>query len=222
MGRKAVKPILKFKDMYVFNGHQAKKQYALSFDGDNDYVNVPDISYSGAFSFEVVIKKDDAIGTIIQSLLNHQNTLIYFGYNDFRLFANNVNIGEGISNFPTIPNNVYYSLCVTFGGDKIGRYYHNGQFIFASPEYPSYTPTLNGIKIGAGWNFLKADFKDMRIWNTVRTAQQIQENMNKKLTGSELGLVAYYDFSEGVGDTLFDKSPNANHGTIYGATWVEL
>ena len=34
------------------------------------------------------------------------------------------------------------------------------------------------------------------------------------------GLVAYWDFNEGSGNILHDKSGNGNDGTIYGAKWV--
>jgi hypothetical protein len=33
--------------------------------------------------------------------------------------------------------------------------------------------------------------------------------------------VALWHFDEGVGDTVYDSSPNGNNGVIYGATWVD-
>ncbi len=38
--------------------------------------------------------------------------------------------------------------------------------------------------------------------------------MNKKLTGNEIGLVAYYKMDEGAGVTVKDSSPNSNTGTL--------
>jgi len=35
------------------------------------------------------------------------------------------------------------------------------------------------------------------------------------------GLVAYWSFDEGTGNTVYDLSGNGNHGTIYGAKWVQ-
>jgi hypothetical protein len=35
------------------------------------------------------------------------------------------------------------------------------------------------------------------------------------------GLVAYYTFDEGSGSKAYDTTPYNNHGTIYGATWVD-
>ncbi|MES2776035.1 MAG: LamG-like jellyroll fold domain-containing protein [Bacteroidota bacterium] len=39
---------------------------------------------------------------------------------------------------------------------------------------------------------------EMRIWKTSRTATEIQQNMNKELSGAQPGLAAYYKFNEGV------------------------
>ena len=46
--------------------------------------------------------------------------------------------------------------------------------------------------------------------------------MDSSLTGSETGLVAYYNFNTGTGDTLFDLSNNEHHGTLIGGPeWVD-
>jgi len=37
---------------------------------------------------------------------------------------------------------------------------------------------------------------------------------------TDIGLMAYWNFNEGNGDILHDRSENKNHGTIYGATWT--
>ena len=37
--------------------------------------------------------------------------------------------------------------------------------------------------------------------------------------GNEAGLVALWDFEEGSGNTIFDKSVFLNDGTIFGATY---
>ena len=61
------------------------------------------------------------------------------------------------------------------------------------------------------------------------TQQQIQANMNVELSGSETGLVAYYDFNEGSGQIAGDSSASGNDsmlGTSSAAdsadpTWVD-
>jgi hypothetical protein len=47
--------------------------------------------------------------------------------------------------------------------------------------------------------------------------------MYKQLTGTESGLAAYWQFSEGTGNTTFDKTVNANNGTLFGGVqWTDI
>jgi hypothetical protein len=61
---------------------------------------------------------------------------------------------------------------------------------------------------------------EVRVWNIARSETEIQSSMNTPLTGSESGLVAYYDFEEGVEfadntslTKIFDKA-GSNDGTL--------
>jgi hypothetical protein len=45
------------------------------------------------------------------------------------------------------------------------------------------------------------DIDEVRIWNIARTREQIQNDMHWELSGSEPGLVAYYKFNEGSGQS---------------------
>lgn len=61
---------------------------------------------------------------------------------------------------------------------------------------------------------------ELRVWNVARTADEIVATMNTELTGKEEGLVAYYNFNQGIagGDnstvtTLMDQA-GKNNGTL--------
>jgi hypothetical protein len=62
---------------------------------------------------------------------------------------------------------------------------------------------------------------DFRIWNYIRTQEEIQADMNQEVTGVEEGLVGYWRFNEGEGTTAYDLSPYENHGTITDAIWIK-
>lgn len=63
--------------------------------------------------------------------------------------------------------------------------------------------------------FLDGRVSDFRIWSTVRTAQQIRDNMNQQLVGNEANLVGYWKLN---GD-FNDSTANANNLTAQaGAT----
>ncbi len=73
---------------------------------------------------------------------------------------------------------------------------------------------------GALPNF-RGQLDEVRIWNIARTEGEIQANMNQELSGTETGLVGYWKFNEGSGNTVYDSSPNNNDGTLYGGTsWI--
>lgn len=90
-----------------------------------------------------------------------------------------------------IQNQIYYGS----GGIAIGR---DGD---SSGQY------FNGI------------IQEFRIWNTVRTDQEILDNYNVKLTGTESGLIGYWQLLESSGSTAVDLTGN-NNGVIYNPNWV--
>jgi len=92
----------------------------------------------------------------------------------------------------------------------------------------SYTATNVDLSSWSGFyfnNYGNSDWqfdsclKNITIYNRALTQQEIQDTMNKTLTGSEDGLVAYYPLSEGTGSVAYDKTLNGNNGVINGATW---
>ncbi|MBM3240340.1 hypothetical protein FJZ31_29000 [Candidatus Poribacteria bacterium] len=52
---------------------------------------------------------------------------------------------------------------------------------------------------------------EVRIWNIVRTQEEIQQKICKPLKGNENGLVGYWTFDDA---TANDHSPSKNHGTL--------
>ena len=62
---------------------------------------------------------------------------------------------------------------------------------------------------------------EMRIWNISRSGTDIANNNRRRLSGSEPGLVSYYKFNEGSGNTAKDfntsrAADKRNDATIYG------
>ena len=65
------------------------------------------------------------------------------------------------------------------------------------------------------WGFKYKGYMDeVRIWKTVRTANEIRTNMCRKLTGAEANLISYYNFNDGTGLTLSNKVTGAESGTL--------
>jgi len=65
---------------------------------------------------------------------------------------------------------------------------------------------------------------EFQVWNVARSASDIAGSMSKTLTGTETGLVGYWQFNESSGTTAADSVTAAGHtahaGTLSAATFV--
>ncbi|GGF63918.1 BNR-4 repeat-containing protein [Wenyingzhuangia marina] len=92
-----------------------------------------------------------------------------------------------------------------------------------SEEVPAMLPFDSGLYIG--WDAATNDrtiqgyFDEVRVWTTERTAQEIVDNKNKKLTGSETGLYGYWNFDDQA-NVATDQTSNHLDGIINGGTYV--
>lgn len=100
--------------------------------------------------------------------------------------------------------------------------YVNGKW---ETQYSSFNnnPSVNTCRIGvlyyngglASGTYFVGNIDEVRIWNTARTQAQIKANMYRHLTGSESGLVSYYNMNDGSGTTVTDsKTGGAYPGTL--------
>ena len=111
------------------------------------------------------------------------------------------------------------------------RFYMNGvarpngideQFYIGGPTIGGGAPVIGNIVSSGYWPFgasvLRGRMSDLRIWNKVRTANDIQCSYNHRLLGSEAGLIGYWPMDEGTGTQIGDLSPNDNDGTFSSGT----
>ncbi|HSH17241.1 MAG TPA: LamG domain-containing protein, partial [Verrucomicrobiae bacterium] len=71
---------------------------------------------------------------------------------------------------------------------------------------------------GSGVNFFRGELDEFRVWNVVRSPEQIAANLNARLAGNEAGLVACYRMDEASGTALVDATTPANNGTLFNGT----
>lgn len=57
---------------------------------------------------------------------------------------------------------------------------------------------------------------EVRIWNKVRSPSEIENDLHRRLGGSEPGLLAYWRFDETSEDTVQDQTKNGNSGVLGG------
>lgn len=78
---------------------------------------------------------------------------------------------------------------------------------------------------GGESNPLGGQLDELRIWNQVRTHEQITDSMNTYLTGREPGLIGYWRFDVGSGQVVVDRTAYAHDATFNAPsgqsnTWV--
>ncbi|NQT65839.1 MAG: hypothetical protein HQ554_06640, partial [FCB group bacterium] len=191
----------------------------LDFDGTDDYVSIPPNASlnNSLFTVEFWLKLDDTPsswdGIIDKGRYSAGNEWY------FVTIKNNLGGMFGILGVGEIwfglNDNGWHHVAGTYDGTTM-KVYVDG-LLNSITLTGSYTPSTNAIRIGqtlSGQNPANITIDEIRIWNYARTSEQICENMCKSLTGTESGLVAYFNFDNTSGTVLQDLSPNANDGTL--------
>ncbi len=65
--------------------------------------------------------------------------------------------------------------------------------------------------------FFNGQIEEVRLWNYSRTEPEIRNDMCHRLTGTENGLIGYWEMNSGAGNALQGSSPNALGGTLQNA-----
>jgi len=103
--------------------------------------------------------------------------------------------------------------------DKL-KIYLNGVLESTSSVFTSSYSNNTSLYIGARGDDQSVNdhvvVDEVRIWDVARTGTEINAAKDVCLSGSETGLVAYYDFEGLTSSIVLDKSSNANNGNIVG------
>jgi len=79
---------------------------------------------------------------------------------------------------------------------------------------------LGRISDPSNGEYFAGTMDEVRIWNYARTATQINNQKDQELQGNESGLIAYYDFNQGIAggnnstETTLNDGANSNDGTL--------
>jgi len=198
--------------------------YALSFNGTNQYVNIPDansLDMTTNYTLECWFKADSfgAAGNL-RGLIDKYQTSGSCGYL-LRLNGTELEFDELKTSGLSLQTGQWYHVAaVNVGGTR--HLYVNGVEKTISGTGYTVVANTNDLRLGCDYSnrYFAGQLDEVRIWNTVRTQAQIQDAMHQGLAGSETGLVAYYRFNQGGGTSLPDATANANTGTLVNTpTW---
>ncbi len=144
------------------------------------------------------------------------------------------NIGNGSWNELNSPTgvlslNTWQHVSATYDGSTM-IIYVDGEEVASEPKSISFSSPNSNLTIGNSSNFSNRYFvgtiDEVRVWDVARSQAEIQATMSNCLSGSEIGLAAYYQFEDGAGNEFVsDISPNANTGIIQNmdvnTAWVD-
>jgi hypothetical protein len=214
----------RYNPSYIVN----PTQKWLAFDGVNDHITVPaDVWFSGGdFTIESWVYLDD---------YNSYAKVIDFGNGQFNdtvslctsylqtgmpliQIINNGGTPVSLQSPEAIPLNTWAHLAATLSGTSL-KLYINGNEV-ASTTVSELPNNVNrkinyiGKSNTATDSHLKGKLDEIRVWSVARTAEEIQLNLGKQLTGNETGLIGYWPLDERTGTTASDSSSSAKNGTL--------
>lgn len=222
------KPILMLSAVLMFSLTSRSQGHSLDFDGaTSNYVALPTFQPSGSYTKEAWIRA--------RSFSAFSNNIISGSTNAF--WAPNGNLSSGhnfnyftVSDGATMNLNQWYHVAVTYdAGTNTMILYKDGVQVATGNPVGAYSETVqyigaynDGSSIAYLWD---GQIDEVRIWNVVRTPTEIANSANCLLTRDEFGLLAYFDFEQGIAGgsnpseiTLINKSDRCfqQDGTLIG------
>lgn len=192
--------------------------FALQFDGIDNWVEVPQsqflIDNIDGFDHDIIVEASTAYPTGVRSTLWSTGT---YEVNDIAFYGQFDNLGVRTYMRSGGAHVVGYFL--TDKPDIIkSEFRGSNHLIYVNDAYKigltNTNRTNSKLRIG-GYFDRKVDAPNFFFFNG--------RIYDFKIIQQPTGVVLLdYDFTTGSGNTLFDKSGNNNHGTIYGAQWVEI
>jgi len=217
---------------------------ALSFDGVDDYVEVPDsasLNPTNAITVMAWIKPVYFVGSGNDPIVDKAYTSHTDPYYQYHLGLRGYGYSAGgvlpgIYSFQLSVGGTLYSvnsgedtydldewnfIVGTYDGETL-KLYRNGVLINTNEEpsgpIDTYPTDLYIAKFRNYDFYLPGTIDEVRIYNRALSEEEIVQLFQ----GGHVwkGLVLWLRFDEGSGTTAGDSSGYGNHGTIYGATWT--
>lgn len=194
--------------------------WALDFDGSNDYVNTDiDINHTEIpqFSFEAWVYPTRQNHTSRQAIFSHDDCCYDRG---LVIEANStqwsISIGDANWDITDIELNQWQHVAVVYDHSQTSaKFYLNGvEYVYSGST--NFSTSADSLYIGENPNYaepFQGQMDEIRVWNDVRTATELQENMCGEVTGQS-NLIAYYQITDGSGSSLSDNSSHSNTATL--------
>ena len=221
--------------------HAIGEESALYFNGENSCLTCaasPSYNLTGEFTIEAWIKPTDngvQSGLNTGNIIDKSKILIYFiyshpYYNKKSLCLKMKHVDGTTSRVLSTENSVkldeWQHIAVTFNADSIVKIYFDGieqeLDIKTQPTGMVENNSDEDLIIGSSANhFSTFDgiIDEVRIWNYVRSAEEVQSEMNRSLNNDVPNLIGYWKMDEGCGETTKDEVSYENNGMLTDTQW---
>ena len=211
----------KLVSIYIFCSILYSQDFSVRFDGINDYAYIldhPDLDLTSNYTLEAWIFPESF--SWLSGIISKYHTNGSNGYT-LRLNQDPPYTGLGFDELETNnsvldPNQWYHIAAVKNSNGR--RLYVNGLEVNLSGNPLNVNSNNDPIRIASdfGGRFFQGRIDEVRIWNISRSEIEINSNMEGSLSGNEDGLVAYYNFNEGIDNILNDLTGNEHNGVLVG------
>jgi len=203
----------------------------LSFDGVDDYVEVPhsDVLNPDEITVEVCLKlksleQSDFAGVVWRGEVDADNISFVLKFNNGpkKFSWDWKTAGTWYSCLSPVTEETlsWIILVGTYDGDE-QRLYRNGVLVKRKSGVPPYPKPTDPLRIGRYYDhYLNAYIAFVRIYNRALSEDEVRWNYLHPDNPVRDGLVLWLKMDEGEGTKVFDCSGNDNDGTIHGATWA--
>lgn len=185
---------------------QGKIGSGLYFNGVSTEIDIPDLSFSGNFTYSFWINSADSSGA---KMWSSGSTSQKFGLLDGKFFVRVISSSDNTLTLPNL-NTWHHVVLVRDSNNKIDLYVDGKSNRLFSDVAQSGTTYLNIIgrsNDGSGQHF-KGKIDQIRIYNYARTPAQIAWDYNR---GAPIG---HWKFDECQGSSAYDWSGIGNTGAI--------
>lgn len=209
-------------------------QSILTFDGENDYVELPITSIPEGNEITISFwakggnrqpRNNSVFYAGAPSQLDRRIINIHLPWEGSICWdcGSNGSVNNRISKkgeAADIKGNwVHWAFTLNAGTGRMKMYRNGGELWEEGNNKTHPIPKVGNVKLGSGYAFYNGSLCDVRVWRRALEPNEIHDTMLTRLTGQEKDLVSYWPLDEGTGDRIIDKTGHGNDGKIHGAVW---
>ncbi len=214
----------------IFPRSAQATNWALEFDGVNNYVQIPDsgsLDITEAISIEFWVKVDKTQNSMYVSFLVKEDAYDVGYYKETGQIYFELYLGTYVwlDSIRTINDGAWHHIVGTYDKEKM-KIYIDGELDNENSQTALISTSIFNLGFGAWlqegtdptW-FFNGSIDEPRIYSRTLSAGEVKQHY-KGIFNNKTGLVGLWHFDEGSGSIVNDSSGQGNNGSISDAAWV--